>query len=76
MCFIAAYYLNPVYQYEEGVGVNESLLGALRAVVSRLEPDGNRASQALAEVKIFREAMYGFSDRAAIRGRNRTDPGN
>ncbi|KAA8538912.1 hypothetical protein F0562_025604 [Nyssa sinensis] len=70
-----AYYLNPAYHYEEDVRVKDSLLGSLRVVISRLETNPNRASQALAEVKIFREAMYGFAEQAAIRGRTRTDPG-
>ncbi|KAA8536789.1 hypothetical protein F0562_029267 [Nyssa sinensis] len=69
-----AYYLNPAYHYEADVRVKDSLLGSLRVVISRLETNPNRASQALAEVKIFREAMYGFAERAAIRGRIRTDP--
>ncbi|KAA8547074.1 hypothetical protein F0562_003503 [Nyssa sinensis] len=71
---MAAYYLNPAYHYEEDVRVKDSLLRSLRIVISRLETNPNRASQALAEVKIFREAMYGFAEQAAIRGRTRTDP--
>ncbi|KAA8539214.1 hypothetical protein F0562_025906 [Nyssa sinensis] len=72
---MAAYYLNLAYHYEADVRVKDSLLGSLRVVISRLETNPNRASQALAEVKIFREAMYGFVEQAAIRGRTRTDPG-
>ncbi|KAA8544634.1 hypothetical protein F0562_022646 [Nyssa sinensis] len=71
---MAAYYLNPAYHYEEDVRVKDSLLGSLRVVISRLETNPNRASQALAEVKIFREAMYGFAEQAEIRGRTRIDP--
>uniref|UniRef100_A0A5B7BTT9 Uncharacterized protein n=1 Tax=Davidia involucrata TaxID=16924 RepID=A0A5B7BTT9_DAVIN len=72
---MAAYYLNPAYHYEADASVKDSLLGSLRVVISRLETSPNRASQALAEVKIFREAMYGFADQSAIRGRTKTDPG-
>ncbi|KAA8550130.1 hypothetical protein F0562_001814 [Nyssa sinensis] len=70
---MAAYYLNPAYHYEEDARVKDSLLGSLKVIISRLETNPNRASQALAEVKIFREAMYGFAEQTAIRGRTRTD---
>ncbi|KAJ7975024.1 hAT transposon superfamily [Quillaja saponaria] len=71
---IAAYYLNPAYQYSENIGDQPELISALKDVVNRIEPSSTIASHALAEVKIFREAMHGFSSRLAVKGREKTDP--
>ncbi|KAJ7947382.1 hAT dimerization domain-containing protein [Quillaja saponaria] len=71
---IAAYYLNPAYQYNENIGDQPELISALKDVVNRIEPSSTIASHALAEVKIFREAMHGFSSRLAVKGREKTDP--
>ena len=55
--FNAAYYLNPAFQYQGDVSVDNNLLETLRSVVSRLEENLNTASQALAEV-IFNSCSY------------------
>ncbi|KAJ7942428.1 hAT dimerization domain-containing protein, partial [Quillaja saponaria] len=73
---IAAYYLNPAYQYSENIGDQPELISALKDVVNRIEPSSTIASHALAEVKIFREAMHGFSSRLAVKGREKTDLDN
>ncbi|KAK4417116.1 hypothetical protein Salat_2537100 [Sesamum alatum] len=73
---LAAYYLNPAYHYELELSHKPELLDALKKVVQKIEPDANIASLALSEGKYFREAMYGFADSTAIRGRKKTDPGD
>lgn len=50
---IAAYYLNPRYQYRPGVGDDGELIRAVHNVFSKLDPDSPQVGQFGNEVKII-----------------------
>lgn len=48
-----AYYLNPKYQYNHDIALNEELLMALKDVIYRLEGDSDLAAEAISEVLYY-----------------------
>ena len=48
--FHAAYYLNPKYQYDHNIALDEELLMALRNAAYRLKSDLDLAAEAISEV--------------------------
>ncbi|GAA0186303.1 hypothetical protein LIER_33591 [Lithospermum erythrorhizon] len=70
----SVYYLNPTLHYNLELSNKEELLDALKRVIQRIEPDVELTTKSLAEGKVFKEAMYGFSDAAAVRETSTSDP--
>nr|XP_048330691.1 uncharacterized protein LOC125422645 [Ziziphus jujuba var. spinosa] len=63
---MAAYFLNPRFQYKEGIGTDSDLVQAVHDVFAELYPNSDRISQFGNEIICFRDARKGFGDRAAI----------
>ncbi|KAM5577951.1 hypothetical protein ABKV19_008328 [Rosa sericea] len=65
----AAYYLNPMFQYSEGIGDDPELLDALHSVFAKLDPNSIGIAQFGNEIISFRDSLYGFGRPAAIAAR-------
>ncbi|XP_038972160.1 uncharacterized protein LOC120104679 [Phoenix dactylifera] len=50
---LAAYYLNPRFQYESGIGMDDELLHALRNVIYKMEPDPEVAALCIEKVTMI-----------------------
>ncbi|XP_038977110.1 uncharacterized protein LOC120107753 [Phoenix dactylifera] len=72
---LAAYYLNPRFQYESGIGMDDELLHALRNVIYKMEPDPEVAASCIEETKLFREGSHSFGQRPAIVSKTTMSPG-
>ncbi|XP_038977540.1 uncharacterized protein LOC120108061 [Phoenix dactylifera] len=80
---LAAYYLNLRFQYTsgcilpsiDGIGMDETLLDALRNVIYKMEHDPEKAVLCLEESKLFREGSYKFGQRAAVVSKHNMNPG-
>ncbi|XP_060669169.1 uncharacterized protein LOC132800165 [Ziziphus jujuba] len=65
----AAHFLNPRFQYKEGIGTDSDFVQAVHDVFAALYPNSDRISQFGNEIICFRDAQKGFGDRAAIAAR-------
>ncbi|RZR92761.1 hypothetical protein BHM03_00021143 [Ensete ventricosum] len=72
----AAYYLNPIIQFQYNLGMRSNLLSTLRNVIYRLLPNSTDAIDAIIEGQLFRETIDSFSDGVAVSCRYNMDPSN
>ena len=51
--FIAAYFLNPMFQYESNISNDEEVRTGIKEAIKRLEPDLEKQVQAMNEIRQF-----------------------
>ncbi|RVW97721.1 hypothetical protein CK203_028114 [Vitis vinifera] len=67
---VAAYFLNPRFQYRRGVGSDPELLQVVHDVFAKLDLTTESLGQFGNELVLFRGAKRGFDDRATIASRS------
>ncbi|XP_038987966.1 uncharacterized protein LOC120112497 [Phoenix dactylifera] len=81
---LAAYYLNPRFQHENGIGMDDELFHALRNVIYKMEPDPEVVASCIEEItttsffpqtKLFREGSHSFGQRLAVVSKTTMNPG-
>ncbi|RVW36785.1 hypothetical protein CK203_113959 [Vitis vinifera] len=71
---VAAYFLNPRFQYRRGVGSDPYLIHSVHEVFVKLDPNAESVGQFGNELVLFRDAKRGFGDRAAVVSRSTMVP--